>query len=177
MRPSRLEPTHRRRRFAAVRHLTQSVFFGSGIASALLVGYVAHAASTTTTLAPATPGTSPGTDTTTTTLGGAATSATSTTVPTTSRTVRGSTPPSRQGAPTVPTTAVSPASAPTSPAATSTTLESGRHDGAAGRDTHHRPHHGAPAHDAADARDDGADHDLDGVHDVALGQDRLSLKP
>jgi phosphoribosylcarboxyaminoimidazole (NCAIR) mutase len=44
MTPSHRTPQQRDRRFARIRRLTQIVFVGSGVASAVLVGYVASAA-------------------------------------------------------------------------------------------------------------------------------------
>jgi phosphoribosylcarboxyaminoimidazole (NCAIR) mutase len=50
MTPSHRTPQQRDRRFARIRRLTQIVFVGSGVASAVLVGYVASAAKPPVTL-------------------------------------------------------------------------------------------------------------------------------
>ncbi len=69
MTPSHRTPQQRDRRFARIRRLTQAIFIGSGVASAVLVGYVASAAKPpttvpvtlpTTTVPAATPTTVPG---------------------------------------------------------------------------------------------------------------------
>ena len=55
MTPSHRTPQQRDRRFARIRRLTQIIFVGSGVASAVLVGYVASAAKPPVTVPAATP--------------------------------------------------------------------------------------------------------------------------
>ena len=55
MRPPSDTSRARRRQFTRIRHLTQAIFLGSGVASGFLVGYVANvanAAKVTTTTTP-----------------------------------------------------------------------------------------------------------------------------
>jgi hypothetical protein len=78
MRPPTRTPQQRDRRFARVRRLTQVVFVGAGVSSAVLMGYAAANAKPVTTT-PVTTATTP----TTTPAATKSSSGTSATVPTT----------------------------------------------------------------------------------------------
>lgn len=91
MAPHQRTPHQRDRRFARVRHLTQTIFIGSGVVSGLFVAFAASTAkpATTVTVPPATSTTTTTapTSTTTTTTGPTTTPTTTPTSPTTTTTV------------------------------------------------------------------------------------------
>ena len=84
MSPSNRTPQQRDRRFARVRNLTMTIFVGSGVVSAVFVGYAASIVKPVTTTTPTTSLTTPATaPVTTTTPSSSGTGSTSGTTPTT----------------------------------------------------------------------------------------------
>lgn len=95
MTPTHRTPQQRDRRFARVRRITQTVLLGSGVVSAVLVGYVASAAkpvAKVTVTVPAAPVTTPAVTTPANVTSGSSTYTPPTTAPVTSTTVCTTTP-------------------------------------------------------------------------------------